>query len=94
MTEIFVERTFDPPISNDDLASLLHGAGSCLALYQVEWRESFLANDGRRMFCRFSAPDAESVRLALRRIGATYDAVWSCQRRVACDDRVVRLSKS
>jgi hypothetical protein len=77
VTEIVVERSFDPPISDDDLGVLLHGVSSCLALHKVEWRESLLVDDGRRMFCRFSAPDAESVRLVLHHVGASYDAVWA-----------------
>jgi hypothetical protein len=75
MVDVFVERTFDEPITEDDLQAC--DANRCLELYAATWRESYLAPDGRRMLCRFTAPDAESVRMALRHSRIGFDAVWS-----------------
>lgn len=36
-----------------------------------------LGADGRRMLCVFVAPDAESVRIANRESGATFDRAWT-----------------
>lgn len=40
--------------------------GTCLGLHRVQWRQAYLGDGARRVVCRFRAPDAESVRLALR----------------------------
>lgn len=46
------------------LAQAMAG-GACPTLHRVRWREAYLARDTHRLVCRFRAPDAESVRLAL-----------------------------
>lgn len=51
------------------------GLASCFRLRRVEWRETSLSADGTQIIYRFLAPDAESVRLALRHTGIAYDAV-------------------
>jgi hypothetical protein len=45
-------------------------------MYRVHLQECLVADDGRRMLCRFTAPDAESVRVALRQAGIAFDSVW------------------
>lgn len=49
--------------------------GACPTLYRVRWREAYLDRDMHRVVCRFRAPDAESVRLALHCTAA--DVVWT-----------------
>jgi len=51
-------------------------AAGCFDLHRVEWLQSFLAADGKRMLCWYRAPDAESARLALRQLGSDMKAVW------------------
>ena len=41
------------------------------------WRRSSLSLDRLRMTCEFEAPDAESVREALRTAGVPYERVWT-----------------
>jgi hypothetical protein len=74
MTEVFVQRTFDPPLSDEGFEAMAREGMECLGLYRVEWRQSLLSADGRRLFCWFSAPDAESTRQALRQAGS-HDAI-------------------
>jgi hypothetical protein len=74
MTDVFVQRTFDPPLSDESFDAMARGSAGCLDLYRVQWRQSLLSADGRRLVCWFSAPDAESTRLALRKAGS-HDAV-------------------
>jgi hypothetical protein len=76
VTEIFLERRFEPPLSPDDVLATARIAGDCFGLYRVRWRGSLLATDGRRMCCHFSAPDAESARIALRQVGADITELW------------------
>jgi hypothetical protein len=76
MADVFVERMFHSPIGGHGV----HGAArvdACLASHRVRWLDSLLADDGRRMLCWFTAPDAESVRIALRQARLAVDALWS-----------------
>ncbi len=75
-TQVFVERRLAPGVAV--LPGTSTGAvNACVAMYQAHWQASFLAADHSRMLCHFSAVDAESVRLALRRSGLTEARVWS-----------------
>src|SRR5262245_36423789 len=65
-TTVFLERTFDEPLTGTDVQAGAREIGWCLDLHRVQWLSSFLANDGRTMVCSFAAPDVESARLALR----------------------------
>lgn len=77
MAEIFLKRTFAPPLTDAIFADMLAGAVGCFGLHRVDWRRSFLSPDGRRLFCWFSAPDAESTRLALRQAGSEQGDPWA-----------------
>ena len=75
MTEMFLERTFDSGLQVSDVLEMARGSASCYSLYRVEWNQSFLAADGQRLLCWFSAPDAESTRQALRQAGLS-ESAW------------------
>lgn len=77
MTDVFVQRSFDPPLTDESFEVLARNGASCFDLYRVQWRQSLLSSDGRRLFCWFSAPDAESTRLALRKAGSHDAAPWA-----------------
>lgn len=49
----------------------------CFNLRQVQWRDAQLSADGQEVICHFRAPDAESVRLSLRRAGIPFERVWT-----------------
>jgi hypothetical protein len=70
MTDVFLESVFDTPIDEAGFGAVLEASGGCFGLYGVDWRRSCLAVDGRRTFCWFKAPDAESMRQALRTAGS------------------------
>ena len=75
MADVFVEWRSD---DSGEICSLAAAARlGCADLHKVHWRESFLARSGERVICRFEAPDAESVRLALRRERIQPAAVWT-----------------
>lgn len=76
MTDVFLERTFDPPLRADDALELARLAGGCFDLHRVRWHGSCLGTDGGRMLCWFSAPDAEATRTALRQLGADARVLW------------------
>ena len=76
MTEVFLHRSFDPPLTEDAFYETLREVTGCFDLYRVQWRQSLLSTDGRRMICWLSAPDAESTRLALRKAGSDEGTPW------------------
>ena len=76
MPELYRESKFDKPLCPADVLAMAHDGAGCFALHRVDWLASLLSRDGRRMVCRFRAADAESVRIALRTIGADSRRLW------------------
>ena len=76
MSDVFYLRPMTPPLSLEGALQMARDAGSCFHLHRVDWIQSYLAADGGRMLCWYQAPDAESVRIALRQLGADMSAVW------------------
>lgn len=74
---LFLERTFDDPLTREDVLDGARESAWCFDLHRVRWRGSFLCNDGRRMICWFSAPDRESARLALLDPDVDLSRFWS-----------------
>jgi hypothetical protein len=76
MTDLFLERTFEPALTADEVRVMGAESLHCFNLYRVEWQGSLLSLDGRRMVCWFQAPDADSGRTALRQAGADVSVFW------------------
>ena len=74
---IVLERTYDPGIAPESFEKMLDVSGDCLPLYNVEWYESFLAQDGQSLVCVFEADDAESIRMMMTANGQTWKSVWA-----------------
>ena len=77
MTEVFIEREFDPGLTAADVLAMAAESGHCFQLHGAQWHGSLLAIGGRRMLCHFTSPDAESVRIALRQSGTQQGPVWA-----------------
>jgi len=77
MTEVFLERDFDPGLTAEDVWDMVRETGHCFQMHGALWHGSLLAADGRHMLCHFSSPDAESVRIALRQSGTQPGPVWA-----------------
>jgi hypothetical protein len=75
MADVFVEWAGRP--SSDGRTQAEIEASGCFALHGVELQESFIADKARRVICHFRAPDAESVRLALRQGDISVDSIWT-----------------
>jgi hypothetical protein len=78
VTEVLCERHWEEPLVEADITRMIVRGGGCLGLHRVQWNRSLLAADGRELLCHFSSPDAESVRLAIRIMGAPLGNVWAC----------------
>lgn len=78
MTDIFLEREYDPPlVGPENILELLATSSGCLDMHRVEWHGSCLSNDGRKLFCWYRAPDMESTRVAMRQLGVDLKNLWS-----------------
>ena len=76
VTDVILERDFADPITAEQVAAMTAEAGGCLELYRMNWQSSYLADDGRKMVCYFSAPDTESARTAFHQMGAVVRTAW------------------
>ena len=80
MEKVVVERTFETPVDLRAVDKTMARSGWCLDVHRVRFVEGFLSADGKRMVCIYEAPDAESVRVANREMGAPFDHVWTAAR--------------
>jgi hypothetical protein len=77
MASIIVEYSFEQPRSDEELSRMAKQLDACLEIRNGTWVRSSLSNDRKRMICEFEAPDAESVREALRSARHTFERVWT-----------------
>ncbi|MBN1237753.1 MAG: hypothetical protein JXB36_04585 [Gammaproteobacteria bacterium] len=77
VADVFVERLFDPPLGTAELESMPRSRSARLSARGVTWRESFLDRSGRRMLCRFEAPDEASLRDALEQERVQVEELWA-----------------
>lgn len=91
MDNIVMQRTFTPPLEEQDFFQMAEETFDCLDLYRAQWRETLMSCDGSRMICCFEAPDAESVRQLSRDDGALDKQVWSGTFHGARDDTLATV---
>lgn len=77
MSDVFVLNRYEDACTEEILRQIVEGTAGCYSLYGVEWRESFLSMDGRRLVCRFDAPDAEAARLAFDKEDSAQRVLWA-----------------
>ena len=73
---IVVERLLPQPFDAAAIRSAAEAGAWCLQQHGCRIVWTYLSGDGRRCLCVFEAPDAESVRLAQKRMGMPYEAAW------------------
>jgi hypothetical protein len=76
MTQLVLEREFDPPMAGRDVIDMAKSCAWCFEQHSVRWLGSMLAVDGRSMVCRFESSDAESIRQALRKLNTDTRMLW------------------
>ena len=77
MAHIVLEQSFEQPVGEEKFAEFAKRLDPCLALRRGTWVRSYFSADRKRVVCEFEAPDAESVREALRTANVPFDRVWS-----------------
>jgi hypothetical protein len=76
MTQLVLERCFDPPIDREFVIEQAKAGAWCMQQYSVAWHGSLLSLDGHRLICRFESMDAESIRQALGKLDADMRVSW------------------
>jgi hypothetical protein len=79
MARVIAEQLFAQPMSDDDYAVVAKRLDSCLAVRNAAWRRSYVSMDRRRITCEFEAPDAETVREAMRMADIPFERVWTAE---------------
>ena len=74
---VIAEREFDQPIAFEDFRGIRARGAWCFDAYNIRYLGSHFATDGRRMICRYEAPDAESVREPSRKLDVPFERIWS-----------------
>ena len=77
MARVILEQSFEQPVNDEDYARFAARLDPCLEVRNGAWVRSYFSKDRRRCICEFEAPDAESVREALRSADVPFDRVWS-----------------
>jgi hypothetical protein len=77
MPKFIVERSFDPPMTKEELSATEARMAPCLELYDVTWLRSYWSTDRKRMICEYEARDTEAVRNVQREAGAKFERVWT-----------------
>ena len=77
MSLVIVERAFAEPEPFAAINARGDRGTWCYELYGIRFDGAYFAADGRRMICTYEAPDAESVRMAQRRVDLPVTRVWS-----------------
>ena len=76
-TLIVVERCFAEPTDFMTIQAIEDRGSWCLDQHRVRFVRSYFATDRRRMICLYTAPDAESARLAQVQAGVPHAGVWA-----------------
>jgi hypothetical protein len=76
---VVVERSFEAPVSLEEIQAMEGKGQWCLDTHQVRIARSYLSRDGKRLVCVYHAPDAEAVRSAQRSTGLPFDKLWTAR---------------
>lgn len=74
---VLVSRSFDRPTDIAEIQAIEDAGSGCLETHRVRFVRTYYSKDRRRMICLYSAPDAESVRIAQREAGMPVDRIWA-----------------
>ena len=77
MPRVIVERSFETPLTQEQLAAVEARMAPCLDLYHVRWIRSYWSTDRLRMICEYDAADVASVRNVQREAEARFERAWA-----------------
>lgn len=79
MARIVLERSFDPETGKADFDRAGSEIARCIETRDVKPIRSVLSADFTRAVCEFEAPDADTLRSALRQGGVRFERVWTAK---------------
>jgi hypothetical protein len=79
MKRVVVERTFDTPLTEEQVLAMKDGSRACNDAHRVRFLRSLVSADRKRTICEYEAPDAESVRRVSQKAGLPFDRVWPAE---------------
>lgn len=77
MARVVLERTFDPATGKEELDRAASELERCLETRDIRPIRSVVSADFSRAYCEFDAPDADTLRAALRQAGIRFKRVWT-----------------
>ncbi len=77
MAHVILERSFEPPLTEEHFQTLAGRLAPCLDRNGIRWIRSHFSRDRRRLLCLFEASDAGVLRGALLQARLEYERVWS-----------------
>lgn len=87
MALVLVIRDFPADMTLEEIKEMSEEGAGCYASWNVSWVQSFRDPNTNRMLCFFEAPDAESVRIAVRQSGWTGDALVKSMTHIKTDQQ-------
>lgn len=79
MARIVLERRFDAETGKADFDRAGSEIARCIETRDVTPIRSVLSADFTRAVCEFEAPDADTLRSALRQAGIRFERVWTAR---------------
>jgi hypothetical protein len=77
MELVIVERAYEVPFTDEQVADLVRRAGPCFSIRRIKRLTTYASKDRRRTICLYEAPDASTVRDVHDQEGVAYVRIWS-----------------
>lgn len=77
MEHVILERVLSGAAEFREAASRGARTQSCFDMHGIVFEQSCLSHNATHVTCRFLAPDAESLRIAVRQADLKYKRIWS-----------------
>jgi len=76
LTHVFVERSITSSPGKPNDCRGVEESFACFDIHEVRFVDVVISEKGDRIICHFTAPDVESVRLALRGARLCCGSIW------------------
>ena len=77
MSIVIMERTFETPPTDEELAKMMAATNTCLEINGSTRLHTYASGNRERFICVFEGPDAEAVRRAVESANVAYEKLWA-----------------
>ena len=77
MELVVVERLYEQPLTDQDLADAVRRAGPCFSIRRIRRVQTIMSKDRLRSICLYEAPDASVVRDVHDQEHLPYSTLWT-----------------